>query len=220
MKKKRYVSGTVAALAFSLAIGGSVFAAGVGFTDLDGIAGADKITSLQQQKLLKGDSESVFRPQARLTNAEGVQLLANVLVDVPVSKAADDSKNPALTHVKDGAWFAPAFQTVTDHGIVLPADIEPGQAMTREAFTQYLIKTVEQKGNLPMINLVPKNIADESQMTPEYQGAIQRALAWGIADLDSSGNFRPQDQVTRAEAAVMLYNALDFLKTHPSPKAE
>lgn len=220
MKKKHVVSGSVAALALSLAIGGSVFAAGEGFTDLAGVAGADKIAALQQQKLLKGDSESAFRPQAQLTNAEGVQLLANLLADVPVTKAAEGSESAALTNVKAGAWFAPAFLSVTNHGIALPADIQPSEGMTREAFTQYLIETVEKKGNLPMINLVPKDIADDSKMTPEYQGAIQRALAWGIANLDSSGNFRPQDQVTRSEAAVMVYNALEFLKTHNYPKPE
>lgn len=139
---------------------------------------------------------------------------------MPVTKAAEGSETAALTNVKAGAWFAPAFLTVTNHGIALPADIQPSEGMTREAFTQYLIETVEKKGNLPMINLVPKDIADDSKMTPEYQGAIQRALAWGIADLDSSGNFRPQDQVTRSEAAVMVYNALEFLKTHNYPKPE
>lgn len=65
MKKKHVVSGSVAALALSLAIGGSVFAAGEGFTDLAGVAGADKIAALQQQKLLK---ETVIRPSGRRHN--------------------------------------------------------------------------------------------------------------------------------------------------------
>lgn len=85
--------------------------------------------------------------------------------------------------------------------------------MTKEQYAHYLVQAVEAVGNLPMINIVPADIADEAALTPSYQGSIQRSLKYKITSLDASGKFNPKSELTRAEAAIMLYNALEFLKT-------
>nr|WP_245864694.1 hypothetical protein [Paenibacillus donghaensis] len=35
--------------------------------------------------------------------------------------------------------------------------------------------------------------------------------------MDEQGNFHPAEDITRAEAAVMLYNALEYIEAHPAP---
>ncbi|MNP44450.1 hypothetical protein D3C76_1383140 [compost metagenome] len=85
--------------------------------------------------------------------------------------------------------------------------------MTKEEFTNYLVQGVEGIGNLPMINIVPVDIADDAALNPSYQGSIQRSLKYKINSLDANGKFNPKSEITRAEAAIMLYNALEFLKT-------
>ncbi len=64
-----------------------------------------------------------------------------------------------------------------------------------------------------MINIVPVDIADDAALYPSYQGSIQRSLKYKINSLDANGKFNPKSEITRAEAAIMLYNALEFLKT-------
>jgi hypothetical protein len=68
-----------------------------------------------------------------------------------------------------------------------------------------------------MIKLVPAEITDQDKITAEYSGEIQRALTYGIVNLDNNSSFNPKDELSRAEAAEMLYNALEYLKAHPVP---
>ncbi len=59
-------------------------------------------------------------------------------------------------------------------------------------------------------------IADGEQLTPEYSGAIQRAIFYGIVELDGDKKFNPKGEITRADAAVQIYNALEYVKNHIS----
>ncbi len=77
-----------------------------------------------------------------------------------------------------------------------------------------LIQGVEKAGVLPMIKIAPVNIADDNELEPSYQGSIQRSLVYKVNTLDTNEKFCPKSEITRAEAAVMLYNALEYLNAH------
>ncbi|CAH1055602.1 S-layer homology domain-containing protein [Paenibacillus pseudetheri] len=213
--KKRTLAAitTVAILSFSL--GGQIFAAGNTFKDIDNINGKEKIISLKNQGLIKGVSESQFLPSSKVTTAQGIQFISGGL---QLSLAAIDfNKAPVasglFTKVKDKAWYAEAFINAYYNRVELPKDIDPTKTMTKEEFTNYLVQGVEGIGNLPMINIVPVDIADDAALNPSYQGSIQRSLKYKINSLDANGKFNPKSEITRAEAAIMLYNALEFMKT-------
>jgi len=65
-----------------------------------------------------------------------------------------------------------------------------------------------------MIKLIPVNIADESLLTPEYTGTVQRSLVYGITTLDSENKFNPKGRMSREEAAEQIYNALEYVRIH------
>ena len=69
-----------------------------------------------------------------------------------------------------------------------------------------------------MINIKPVDITDEQELTPEYQGAVQRSLVLKINTLDADGNFNPKETITRAEAAVMMYNAIEYMESFHAPQ--
>ncbi|OMD60949.1 S-layer homology domain-containing protein [Paenibacillus odorifer] len=214
MKKSTLAAITTVAI-FSFSLGGQMFAAGNTFKDIDNINGKEKIISLKNQGLIKGVSESQFFPGSKVTTAQGIQFISGGL---QLSLAAIDfNKAPVasglFTKVKDKAWYAEAFINAYYNQVKLPKDIDPSLIMTKEQFTNYLVQAIEGVGNLPMINIVPVDIADEASLTPAYQGSIQRSLKYKINTLDANGKFNPKSELTRAEAAIMLYNALEFLKT-------
>ncbi|MBW4083339.1 S-layer homology domain-containing protein [Paenibacillus sp. S150] len=211
---------TLSLLTFSL--GGPVFAADSSFKDIGNVNGRDKINSLKEQGLIKGFSDTRFMPGSKVTTAQGVQFISGGL---QLSLAAIDFNKAPLasgifTKVKDNAWYAEAFVNAHYNGIEIDADIDPSKPMTKELFTSLLIQGVEKIGNLPMINIVPADIADADALEPSFQGSIQRSLKYNINTLDASGNFNPKKEITRAEAAVMLYNALEYLnsKTDSAPQ--
>lgn len=213
--KKRTLAAITTVTILSFSLGGQIFAAGNTFKDIDNINGKEKIISLKNQGLIKGVSESQFLPSSKVTTAQGIQFISGGL---QLSLAAIDfNKAPVasglFTKVKDKAWYAEAFINAYYNHVKLPKDIDPTKTMTKEEFTNYLVQGVEGIGNLPMINIVPVDIADDAALNPSYQGSIQRSLKYKINSLDANGKFNPKSEITRAEAAIMLYNALEFLKT-------
>lgn len=213
--KKRTLAAITTVTILSFSLGGQIFAAGNTFKDIDNINGKEKIISLKNQGLIKGVSESQFLPSSKVTTAQGIQFISGGL---QLSLAAIDfNKAPVasglFTKVKDKAWYAEAFINAYYNRVELPKDIDPTKTMTKEEFTNYLVQGVEGIGNLPMINIVPVDIADDAALNPSYQGSIQRSLKYKINSLDANGKFNPKSEITRAEAAIMLYNALEFQKT-------
>lgn len=221
MKKQSVFRKAAIIAVVMITFAGQCFAGVNPFTDINGAAGKDKIISLQEQGIIKGNGYGLFAPDAPLTAAQGIQLLVNAFdlnIDnirfIKEPKASDYFKN-----ANDNAWYANAFIIITFSGLELPTDIDPNAKWTREEFTSYLVTIMEKQGNLPMIKLVPSDIADHDQLDVLYSGTIQRALVYQLVQLDSVGNFRPKEPITRGDAAVEVYNALEYLKAHPAPTA-
>lgn len=194
----------------------SVFA----FQDINSNPDKEKIQSLKDQGIINGFN-SKFHAEAQMTYAEGFQLIVKALdlnIDhirfIKMPLASD-----YFTHVSDNAWYANAFLMAQFH-LEPPADIKPNDVMTREVFAHYLFKGMMTKGEFAFIELYML-INDQNLVTPEYMNDIQKLLISKVAQLDANNNFRPNVGITRGEAAVMIYNGLDFLsKAEPIPPLE
>lgn len=216
--RKQITSGAVA-LMLSLTLVVPSWAAAAPFTDLTGISAKNKILALQEKGYVKGVGRGLFAPNRTVSAAEGIQMIVTSL-----KLNIDDIrfiKEPLATDyfkkADNGAWYANAFIIASVKGFELPADLDPNQVWTREEFTYYLIRAMEIHGNLPMIKLIPIDIADEDRIAVDYSGAVQRALVYNVVTLDAQGKFAPQRKITRAEAAEQIYNALEYLNNHPKP---
>jgi len=160
-----------------------------------------------------------FLPEATITTAEGIQLIVNAFdlnidgirfLKMPV--ASDYYKN-----ANDNAWYANTLIIAANRGFELPADLDPNKMWTKEEFVYQLMHVMESKNALPMINVVPAKIADESELNISYQGAIQRALALGFTKLDEKGYFNPKGEISRKESAELIKNALEYVKARTLP---
>ncbi|AIQ12735.1 S-layer homology domain-containing protein [Paenibacillus durus] len=213
--KKSLAAFSISAI-MMLSAGSESFAAGSEFTDIGSVQGKDKIASLKDRGLVKGVYGSRFMPKSVISSAEGIQFISGGLelnldairfVKAPVA-------SDIFTKVKDDEWYAKAFINAYYNGVEIPANIDPKEPMTKEQFTVLLVQGLEKGNILPMIKIAPAKIADEDQINPASQGAIQRSLVYKINTLDKDGKFNPGSKLTRAEAAVMLYNALEYLKAY------
>jgi hypothetical protein len=182
----------------------------------------EKITALQGKGYVKGIGNGLFAPNKKITAVESVQLIVNAFklnIDnirfIKAPKATDYYVN-----ADNDAWYADTLIIAAMNDIGLPKDFNPSQNWTREEFTYQLIKATEKHGQLPMIKLNPVAIADEDQLTVDYSGAIQRALVYGVTKLDQDGKFNPKTEISRAEAAEQIYNALEYIKAHPAPQVQ
>jgi len=206
----------------SISFAGQSFAASGTFTDLGNTAAKDKIISLYDQGLIKGLGENHFSPNAPMTAAQGIQMVVKALdLNLDLIRFFKEPKaTDYYANAKNDAWYSDALIIAANNGMDLPSDLNPNQVWNREEFTHQLIIAMEKHSNLPMIKIIPVEIADADKFTNGYDGSIQRALVLKIAELDAKGNFHPDQKVTRAEAAVMIYNALEYIKAHPAPAGD
>ncbi|MBW7460426.1 S-layer homology domain-containing protein, partial [Paenibacillus sepulcri] len=131
--------------------------------------------------------------------------------------AIDFNKAPTAegyyTTVASDAWYADNFVVARANQLDIPGDIDPRAPMTKEAFVHYLVQGLEKTGQYPTVKMfIP--IEDEKDITVDFQGTIQRALLYKLTALDDKGEFHPQALITREEAAVMLFNAAEFVESH------
>lgn len=218
MKKKNIAAFTAGTL-LTLSISASpLLAAPSKFTDIQSVSGADKIESLHQDGFIKGVSDDLFKPEEQLSTAQGIQLIVDGL-DLNLD-AIRFIKMPVpsdyFSAVKDGVWYSDAFVRAQFNSIKLPQNIDPSKPLTREEYTLFLMQALEAKGGLPMMKIKPVDMADENELTPEYQGAVQRSLVLKISTLNANGQFNPKQTITRAEAAVMMYNAIEHMESFHS----
>ncbi|MFD2369057.1 S-layer homology domain-containing protein [Brevibacillus sp. GCM10020057] len=164
----------------------------------------------------------LFLPQATITAAEGIQLIVNAFhlnIDgihffkLPVA-------SDYYAKADNNAWYAPALVIAANQGFKLPADLAPDQMWTKEEFVYQLMTVMESRYNLPMLNIAPVALGDESELNISYQGAVQRALSLGIAHLDEQGNFHPKQALSRQETAELIQHAVEYIQAHQAPVAE
>lgn len=197
-----------------LSMTGQCFAAANPFTDISNTQSKDKIVELYEDGVIKGFGNGLFNPDGTVTAAQGVQMIVNAF-DISLASITFIKAPQATDWFKkanDNAWYADALIRAGANNIGLPADLDPNAKWTKEEFTYYLITAMEAHYNMPMINMMYIETADESDMTIEYQGAIQRSMKYNITALDQDKKFYPKKQLTRAEAAEMIYNGRTLVK--------
>ena len=165
---------------------------------------------------MKGVEDGKFAPGEFITAPEGIQLIVKAMglnIDTIRFIKAPEATD-YFAKADNGAWYADALIIAANNSMGLPAELDPGERWTREEFTFYLTEVMEASAGLPKLKIMPAEIADEDQMEPRYSGAIQRSLIYGVNRLYPDGTFRPKELLTRAQAAGMVYDALEYVSAY------
>ncbi|MDR9854640.1 S-layer homology domain-containing protein [Paenibacillus sp. VCA1] len=204
---KRFKKTAAALIAFScLAAASSAYA----FSDIKDPKQEKIAASLQSQGIIHGVSADRFAPAQPLTAAQGVQLLVKAM---KLQAKVDGPPPPANVPAK--AWFAQAAAIAADNGISVSNIRDWNMNLTRERFAGMLTQAVKATGEYPTTEMYML-VKDEDETAPEYRAGLQFLLLTGITELDAQNRFHPKQNITRMEAAEMIYNALQFIQSHKS----
>lgn len=216
MKKFRLAAVLTLTIAIVMALGSSVFA----FDDIPGGKAKDKILSLKERGIVQGNGK-FFAAGKKLTYAEGVHMIVKGL-DLNLAAflfIKEPLASDSFDKVPNNAWYSQSFVIAAVHGLDLPRDIDPKAHMTREAFAHYLFSAMMMKGDFSFTKKFYV-ITDDADIDADYKQDIQLLLNAHIAELDKDGNFFPKKAITRLEAAIMLYNTIEFIKGQTQPNPE
>jgi len=187
------------------------------FDDLPDGADRDKIRALKERGIVNGYGSS-YMGQKKMSNAEAVHLIVKgmelslakfLFIKAPVASDYFDT-------VPNDAWYSESFVIASVNGLQLPRTIDPKEPMTREAFAHHLLTALLTRGDYPFTKMLV-SVTDEADVSPDYRHSLQLLLNAKIATLDKDGKFHPKDAITRRDAAVLVYNTLEFIKAHEEP---
>ncbi len=197
---------TVKACAALVMAGSFAFAASASaFSDISNEDNAKIAQSLQQMGVMKGIGQDLFAPSVDLTNAQAVQLIVNAF-GLEADPGVDYIPVPSFNN---DAWYAPAYEAALHNGIKTVTKTDSVSAkMTREQFASLLLEGINTTGQYPTTKMYIF-FDDEKEFTGDHLGAIQTLGNMRI--ISPGGEFRPQDPITRMEAAELVYNAIEFI---------
>ncbi|WP_213410547.1 S-layer homology domain-containing protein [Xylanibacillus composti] len=194
-------------LAFSLMMGGSVFA----FSDLPQGESRQKLEELKRMGIISGTGDGRFQPDGELTNAQAIAMLIKGF-DLSWARVQfEQGKEVSYDNVAADAWYAESFELAAHYGFELPSDIDPNAVISKAAYVHYLHRALELQGPFPVTKMYFM-IEDEDDIEEAYKNSIQIMLNARLISLDEKQHFYPTQPITRLEAAVLLYDSLSLVR--------
>lgn len=174
-------------------------------TDINDHWAYDSLTTLNRAGILKG-SGGKANPDLKITRGEFTALISRALsLDTMQSTDFGDISEDSIFYADISAAYAAGLVTGADDG-----NFYPNNPITREEIMLVISRcnTVSGKKAASFAD-IGKNY--------KYSKELSAAVSSGIIDGYSDGTFRPKNNATRAEAAVMTVRLLNSSKA-PSAK--
>ncbi len=150
---------------------------------------------------ISGYPDRTIRPENNITRAEVAMIFYRLLTEQ--SKSIYETNDCSFEDVSDGAWYRTAVATLSNMGIISGKDsthFDPDAFITRAEFAAIASRfsSLEHSG--------PDMFTDisDSWARADINNAAQLGWVKGYGD----GTFRPNSQITRAEAIQMVNNVL------------
>lgn len=177
---------------------------GGGFTDLAGSPYAEAVEALAGAGIISATG-GAFRPNDTLTQAELIAML------VRASTYSEGGPRTLQANGKED-WYKPYYEQAVQMGILQKGEQpEPNAPVTRIYMARLSIHAIGLYRVARLSDIYHLNFQDAAEV-PEYlRGHAAISVGMGIMELQD-GNFRPQDFVSRGEAAVTLVKLLNSWK--------
>lgn len=185
------------------------------FSDIANSPGKSQILALKERGIASGVSAHKFAPEAELTYAQAVAFITRAfdLSLAHIILEEGTSVKDFFTNIEDGKWYSEPFMNVYLNNIAIDQNVKPNDKVTKEVFTDLLFQAMTSKNDMAFIELY-RTFADEDEVTPKRMNSVQKMIVSDIIPLEN-GYFYPQKILTRQDAAIMIYDTLQFVENFP-----
>lgn len=170
---------------------------------------ADSVFALTKKGIMNGVSETRFAPNETLTRAMVAQILAN-LSDAVLSNYS----YVPFSDVPSDAWYFKAVAWAVDTGViqgVSATSFNPNAPVTRQDLAVMIYRYAS---NVSGTVLPRKNasitFADDAQIASHAKTAVQAMQQAAIINGKANNRFDPRGRATRAEAAKMMNQYIQY----------
>ncbi|NSW89655.1 MAG: S-layer homology domain-containing protein [Firmicutes bacterium] len=167
------------------------------YTDIAGHFAEEQIKTLAKYRIINFNGPE-YRPDEEITQKDFFIILSKIIDKYYGTIVSEDS---------DADEIDDMYKQLLREGIIKEGEKSPESSVTREDAIKFLIRALkyDKVADIPGIFTVP--FKDEDQIDPGLIGYV--AIASGLKIISGAGGkFYPKNNLTRAEAAVMIYNYL------------
>lgn len=155
-------------------------------------------------------SDRTFAPAGQVTRAQFAALLVRGL------GLSTESLTNMFADVSTTAWYAQDVITAAKLGLVQgigEGKFSPDSRITREQMVVMIMNAVQLvQGDHRAKAQLRTPFADQASISDYATQAVTEAASQGLIKGKTETAFAPQDAATRAEAAVMIKQVLQYLK--------
>ena len=174
------------------------------FNDLDKHWAQIEVEDMALLGIINGEN-NLFYPDRALSRAEAAAIAARVL------KPQVPEKNSGYSDVSPEEWYAKSVYTLTEAGVLSGKGnslFDPYGTVTRAELSKIMLEIYDRLTGKPTDEA--DKLFDDAYEFPEWAvGYIQKAVTLGFVNGFPNNTFKPNNSVTRAEAAVMFKRLLD-----------
>lgn len=171
------------------------------FSDISGYEWAENaISELHKKGIINGKAEGKFCPGDKISREEVVKMICDAF-------GFKANNNTSVFKDAKGKWFEGYVNAAYEKNIVSGIDAETfgaGLAITREDIIVILARAVGENNEGEL------NYNDSEQVSDYATNAVFSLSQKGVISGYPDGSFRPKNNMTRAEAAVVIYNLLNI----------
>lgn len=163
----------------------------------------DYIDYVTDKGIMVGTGTNIFSPSDDIKRGAFALVLANTLG----RRAVNNVGNTGITDVESGKYYTGAAMWAVETNIMdkIGWYFMPSELLTRAQAASAIVRFCQYYGiNCRVVNNIPQ-FYDCYEYTAEEQDEIENAIRWGFMSA-TSGNFNPDDTVSRAETAVIIHN--------------
>jgi len=178
----------------------------LGFSDITNVQWASNaILTLCNKGIINGYEDNTFKPNTNITREEFVKIVISAFG----YENATDTGN-TFVDLSSANWAYPYIVTAVNNGIingVSDTQFGMGKKITRQEMAVILYRAVINKG-YDISGDAKTSFTDLDNISAWAVDAVENMARGGVISGFTDGSFKPAENSTRAQAAVMVYNTL------------
>lgn len=220
MKGKRWIARGLALLLVLPMLTVSAWA--VSFSDMVGHWAREDVEYLANHGIVNGTSDTTFAPDRAMTACEAVIFCSRAtgVSAADQDKIAEKWKGTIneIMPASLSSWAGEEMSVCLETGIISESELRALaqndgliKTITRQDLARYLVRAMQLAPLAESLSSYPLSFADASSIAADRQPYVYILNSYGIVEGDQSNRFLPTRSLTRAEMAVMLRRAIDFM---------
>lgn len=164
----------------------------------------DEIKFLHKKKIISGYGDNTFGPNNPIKREEFVTIIINAVGVIPIGNLEN-----TFTDVKENSWYEKYILTAVESGYVSGMGenlFGTGECISRQDAAVILYRII--KDTKREKQRAYPGFADDENISEYAKEAVKCMFEYSIINGAEGNMFNPQNNLTRAEAAKMIYNAL------------